>query len=180
MITPHQENLVSLLLASFPNFQSGDADAALAAYSLVIGQADPRDVEPGITMLINGELPGFDGRFAPTSAQLARAIRISLDRRLDREIAERRSLPAPPDEWVDDAPEVKARNKARLDALAASLAADLRTEEAETDRKRRELGNRTNAVFRPSDDPYAMAKRLGFEVGDPDEDNGDMGTRGAA
>lgn len=184
MMTEQQERLVSLLLGTFPNFQSGDAEAALAGYSMVIGNADPRDVEPGIMLLINDELPGFDGRFAPTSTQLARAIRISLERRVDREIAERRALPPPEDNWVDDSPEVKARNKAKLDALAAELAKGMRTDEAEDERKRKALANRTNQRFAPSYDPEDMAKRLGigvgYTVGDPDAENGDMGQLGAA
>lgn len=185
MMTEQQERLVSLLLGTFPNFQSGDAEAALAAYAMVITRADPRDVEPGIMMLINGELPGFDGRFAPTSTQLARAIRVCLERRVDAEIAARKALPPPPDDWVDDTPEQKARNKATLDALAQSLAAEMRTEEAENDRKRHELGNRTNAYFAPSFSNEDMSRRLGiggarFTVGDPDADTGDMGGRDVA
>ena len=184
MLTPHQEHLVSLLLASFPNFQSGDADAALAAYAIVIGQADPRDIEPGIMLLINGELPGFDGRFAPTAPQLSRAIRLSLEKRVDAEIAARKALPPPADDWVDDPPEVKDRNKARLDQLAVDLSATLRTEEAETDRRRQQLANKTNLRFDPSRDPSDVAKRLGigarYYVGDPDAENGDMGQAGAA
>ena len=86
---------MSLLLGTFPNFQSGDAEAALTAYAMVITKADPRDVEPGIMMLINGEMPGFDGRFAPTATQLARAIRSCLERRVDAENAARRRLPPP-------------------------------------------------------------------------------------
>lgn len=180
MLTPHLEHLVSLLLASFPNFQSGDADAALAAYAMVIGQADQRDVEAGVMMIINGQLPGFDGRFAPTATQLARAIRICLERRVDREIAERRALPPPPDDWVDDPPEVKARNRARMDELAASLAAQHRTEEAEADRRRDDLSQRTLARFYPDQEPRAAARRLGFLQVDPEDDEGDMGMSGAA
>ena len=160
MMTEQQERLVSLLLGTFPNFQSGDAEAALAAYALVITGADPRDIEPGIMMLINGELPGFDGRFAPTSTQLARAIRISLERRVDREIAARKALPPPVDDWVDDPPEVKARNKARLDQLAADLASTMDMDKAPL----RDLQRRTNERF----DPPA------YTVGDEDAE-GDMG-----
>lgn len=179
MMTEHQERLVSLLLGTFPNFQSGDAEAALTAYALVIGKADPRDVEPGIMMLIDGELPGFDGRFAPTATQLSRAIRVALEKRVDAENSARKALPAPDDDWVDDPPEVKARNKARLDELAASLASSMRTEEAKNDRKRQQLGNKTNARFSPSFDEADMSKRLGigrarFTVGD-DAGDADMG-----
>lgn len=180
MMNNHQTALVSLLLGSFPNFQSGDGEAALAAYEIVLTTADERDLQPGVMMLINGEVAGHDGRFAPTAPQLAKAIRQAMNKRVDAENERRARLPSPSDEWIDDAPDVKARNKAKLDQLAADLAAALRTDEAETERRRLETMNRTNARFAPDYDPKAMAKRLGFDVGDPDEQNGDMGTRGAA
>lgn len=167
MMTDHQERLVSLLLGTFPNFQSGDAEAALTAYALVITGADPRDVEPGIMMLINGQLPGFDGRFAPTSAQLARAIRISLERRVDRENAERRALPSPVDDFVQDPPEVRARNKARLDALREKLASDADMNGDKNILK--DLQRRTNERFDP----------VTYTAGD-DDGEADMGQLGAA
>lgn len=185
MMNDHQTALVSLLLGSFPNFQSGDGEAALAAYEIVLSAADERDLQPGVMMLINGEVVGHDGRFAPTAPQLAKAIRQAMNKRVDAENARRAALPAPDDEWVDDAPEVKARNKARMDQLAADLAAVLRTDEAETERKRQQLHTKTNMRFDPSRDEASLSKRLGiggarFTVGDADEQNGDMGERGAA
>lgn len=142
MMTEQQERLVSLLLGTFPNFQSGDAEAALTAYAMVIGAADPRDVEPGIMKLIKGELPGFDGRFAPTSAQLARAIRVCLDKRVDAEIAARRRLPPP-----EDAPEPTPEQRARVKAMLANLQLG---EDAEADARaeeRRAFLRRTNEHF---------------------------------
>lgn len=169
MMNDHQTALVSLLLGSFPNFQSGDGEAALAAYEIVLSSADERDLQPGVMMLINGEVAGHDGRFAPTAPQLAKAIRQAMNKRVDAENARRKQLPPPEDEWIDDAPEVKARNKAKFDALAASLASSMRTDEAENIRKRRALMERTNARFDPP---------LGYSVGDADAEAGDMGQLG--
>lgn len=185
MMNDHQTALVSLLLGSFPNFQSGDGEAALAAYEIVLSSADERDLQPGVMMLINGEVAGHDGRFAPTAPQLAKAIRQAMHKRVDDENARRAALPPPEDEWVDDPPQVKVRNKAKFDELAASLASSMRTEEAENDRKRQQLGNKTNARFAPSYAEADMSKRLGigrarFTVGDEDAERGDMGSRGAA
>lgn len=184
MMTNHQQALVSLLLGSFPNFQSGDAEAALAAYEIVMTDADERDLQPGVMLIIGGKLPGHDGRFAPSAPQLARAIRIAMDRRVDAENARRAALPPPDDEWVDDPPEVKALNRSKLDAIVQSLANTMRTDDAEADRKAKALANRTNARFDPSMDPADMAARLGlkrarYTVGDPDAENGDMGQIGA-
>lgn len=183
MMNDRQQALVSLLLATFPNFQSGDAEAAFAAYAIVLEKADPRDIEPGIMALINGEVTGFDGRFAPTATQLARSIRIALERRVDREIAERRALPPPKDDWVEPTPEQRARGKAILSQLSADLAAQMRTDDAEADRRRQELAARMNARFAPPMDRGAISRRLGigatYSVGDPDADS-DMGQMGAA
>src|SRR5690606_5369585 len=176
MMTEQQERLVSLLLGTFPNFQSGDAEAALTAYAMVITNADPRDVEPGIMMLINGELLGFDGRFAPTATQLARAIRAALDQRVDREIAERRAHAPPPDDWAEPSPEQRAKGKAILDQLAHDLGAQMRTEDAERDLRRKDHQERVNARFAPDMSEKAMAKRLGFATYNAaDDDDYDMG-----
>lgn len=176
MITQHQEHLISLLLASFPNFQSGDSDAALASYALVIEPNDPRDVQAGIRMIIAGELPGFDGRFAPTATQLARAIRLALEKRVDAENAQRRRLPPPADEWVEPTPEQKERVKTLLLNLAKDLRADQTEQEAEDERKRLAQLRRTNARFAPDQAPNAMAHRLGFStINTADDDRWDMG-----
>lgn len=166
MMTEHQERLVSLLLGTFPNFQSGDAEAALTAYAMVIGNADPRDVEPGIMALINGELPGFDGRFAPTSAQLARSIRICLERRVDAENAERRRLPAPVDYRDEPTPEQKARVAALMKQTAETLGAD-----TDADAKRAQrlaMLRRTNERF----DQDAMSYSTFNSADDDDRDMG--------
>lgn len=168
MITPHQEHLVSLLLASFPNFSSGDADAALAAYSLVISKAaDQRDVEAGITALINGEVAGFDGRFAPTATQLARAIREALDRRVDVEIAERKALPPPPEQdFPEPTPEQKARVQALMDQVRQTYGSERSDQEREE--QRRALMRKTNERF----DREAMSYST-FNAADDDQH--DMG-----
>lgn len=164
MMTPHQEHLVSLLLASFPNFQSGDADAALAAYAMVVGNADPRDVEPGVMLLINGELPGFDGRFAPTATQFARAIRISLEQRVDAENAARRRLPPP----IEAREEPSEEAKARVRALLATLKTGEDEEDARRAEERRALLRRTNERFDPGTMSFSTFNSA-------DDDNHDMG-----
>jgi|GEM_PF-4162828 hypothetical protein len=146
MMTEQQERLVSLLLGTFPNFQSGDAEAALTAYAMVVTGADPRDVEPGIMMLIKGELAGFDGRFAPTATQLARAIRTALEQRVDRENAERRRLPPPPEEdFPEPTPEQRARVKNLMDQVKRSYGSERSDQEAK-ERYRAQL-RRTNERF---------------------------------
>lgn len=164
MMNDHQTALCSLLLGSFPNFSSGDAEGALGAYGIVMSHADPRDLQPGIMALINGEYSGHDGRFAPTAPQLAGAIRQCRDTRLDSEYRTKLAI-APPAK--EDIPEVeRERVKAGFDDLIKNLSANLRTQDAEADARRQAIYHRTNARFMPDMSPAEMRKRLGFEIGD--------------
>lgn len=160
-----------MLLGSFPNFQSGDPDGALAAYDIVIARADARDAEAGVLALINGEVLGFDGRFAPTATQLARAIREALERRVDAENAERRRLPPPIEERDEPTPEQKARVKALMQQAAATLGADFEGKEREA--QRMAMLRRTNEHF--------DRQTLSFETyNSADDDAHDLGQMGAA
>ena len=159
--------------------------ARAKVYFEAVSIYEPGDVEQAVMDFITGNVPGHNPAFAPSAPQVGSAVRRAMERRLEAARLNKLALPPPPDEWVDDAPDVKAKNKARLDALAADLAAVLRTEEAETERKRQQLHTKTNMRFDPSRDEASLSKRLGiggarFTVGDPDEQNGDMGNRGAA
>ena len=60
---------------------------------------------------------------------------------------------------------------ALVDDLVRRNAEQLRTEDAEKDRRMRELTARTNARFMPDMSPAAMKRRLGFAVGDPEGDS---------
>lgn len=168
----NQTALIALLLGTFPNFQSGDPEAALAAYDLVLSKADGRDAEAGVLALINGEVLGFDGRFAPTATQLARAIREALEKRVDAENAERRRLPPPPEpDFPEPTPEQRARVKALMEQAAKTMGMD---SEADALRARRLAQlRRTNEHF----DRQAMS----FETfNSADDDEHDMGQMGAA
>ncbi|MDB6035989.1 MAG: hypothetical protein JWM16_6327 [Verrucomicrobiales bacterium] len=166
MMTPHQTALTSLLLGSFPTFQSGDGAAALGAYEWVFSQADERDLQPGIAILVNGQYPGHDGRFAPTAPQLATAIRMARDKRLNGERLNQLRLAPPPVEEISE--EEQARVKAGFDQLVKDLSAKLQTDDAAADVRRKALFDRTNARFAPDMSPEAQRKRLGFDVGDPE------------
>lgn len=168
MMNQHQTALTSLLLGSFPTFQSGDGAAALGAYEWVFSQADERDWQPGISILINGEYPGHDGRFAPTAPQLATAIRMARDKRLETE--RRHQLRIAPPEVVEISEEEQARVKAGFDKLIADLSSKLQTQDASAERRRKAIFAKTNARFMPDMDPSAVARRLGFSTGDADGD----------
>lgn len=167
MMTDRQQALVSLLLGSFPTFASGDAEAALASYELVMADFEECDIEGGVMILIRGEYPGHDGRFAPTAPILATAMRKARDMRLEREAAARRRIP-PPEPEIEKDPRIAAG----LRELAGKLADTMRTEDAKRDRSRRNLFASANARFAPDNDVDAQRRRLGFDVGDPDDDGG--------
>ena len=170
MMTQDKQNaLIALLLGTFPNFQSGDPSGALAAYDIVLSKADERDAEAGILSLINGEVLGFDGRFAPTATQLARAIREALERRVDAENAARRRLPPPVEERDEPTEEQKARVKALMKQAADNLGADFEGEEREA--RRLAMLRRTNEHF----DRGAMSYETFNSAEDDDHDMGQMG-----
>lgn len=119
----------------------------------------------GISDFITGNVPGHNPAFAPSAPQVGSAVRRAMERRLEAERLNRIALPPPPDDFEQDPPEVRAKNRARLDALAAELASVMDMDRAPL----RALQKRTNARFDPP---------LGYSVGDADEENGDMGQLG--
>lgn len=170
MMNDHQTALCSLLLGSFPNFSSGDSEGALGSYALVMAKADERDLEPGVMILINGEYPGHDGRFAPTAPQLATAIRMARDARLESERRTKLSQPRLMAPDIERSPEERARVKARIEAFVADQVTE--AHDPETIKRRNEQWSKTNARFMPDMSPEAMHERLvrkrGYTVGDPE------------
>ena len=120
MMTDHQTALCSLLLGSFPTFSSGDAEAALAAYEIVMSNAAEQDLQPGFMILINGEYPGHDGRFAPTAPQLATAIRMARDRRLEHERVMNSHQARLPSPEIAKTPEQRAFDAASCSAFCST------------------------------------------------------------
>lgn len=173
MLSPHQNALVSLLLGSFPS-STGDAGAALAAYEIVLSGADERDTQPGIMSIIEGTFPGHDGRFAPTSAQLASAIRAARDVRLEserRDNLRRPQLPAPTIEHTPDERARVAQMTADLVARTAEQDASVKDEAA----ARKAMWGPVHARFQPDMSPEAVKARLmpellGYSAGDADGD----------
>jgi hypothetical protein len=171
MMNDHQTALCSLLLGSFPNFSSGDSEGALGSYALVMARADQQDLEPGVMILINGEYPGHDGRFAPTAPQLATAIRMARDKRLESERRTKLSQPQLMAPDIQRTPEERARVKAKIDGFLADQVVEQADPEAI--KRRNEQWAKTNARFMPDMSPEAMHERLvrkrGYSVGDPED-----------
>lgn len=177
MMTDHQTALCSLLLGSFPTFSSGDAEAALAAYEIVMSNAAEQDLQPGFMILINGEYPGHDGRFAPTAPQLATAIRMARDKRLEHERimnVHQARLPKPDIAKTDE----QRRRVRELAKHAAETigAVNLDTSEAEMAASKARW-ERVNAYFQPPQDDASLTDRLnlnrdrqGYSIGAPESE----------
>lgn len=167
-MTPQVTALISLLLGSFPNFQSGDSEAALLAYQYVLKDAELSDIEAGVSKLINGEYPGHDGRFAPTAPQLATVIRMA---REDRERHEKRMqyrlAPPPPDEISEDE---RARVAEKMKALRLEKKKAITEWTADEVVAVRTYFAKVNEHFAPDMSDEAIAERLGlirgYSVGD--------------
>lgn len=150
----------------------------LAVYFEALVDYETRDIEAGIHDMLSGRVDGFNPSFLPPAPLVAKSVRAALHNRLNAERLDRLALPPPADDFEQDPPEVRAKNKARLETLAASLASSMRTDEAEGSRVRQQIASKTNQRFAPSYDPDDMAKRLGLRVttfNSADDDNHDMG-----
>lgn len=177
MMTDHQTALCSLLLGSFPTFSSGDGEAALAAYEVVMRAADERDLQPGFMVLLNGEYPGHDGRFAPTAPQLASAIRIARDKRLESERYDKLRHPRLPPPDIEKTPEQMARAKAQLQEFINSVGTAEAEKSVEAIDASKARWERVNTRFNPPQDDASLTDRLnlnrdrqGYDIGSPESD----------
>lgn len=153
------------LFRTYRFVEPSEADEMLRVYFEALVDYETRDIEAGIQNMLSGRVDGFNPSFLPPAPLVARSVRDALMKRLEAERLNRLQLPPPADDFIQDPPEVRAKNRARLDALAASLASVMDMDRAPL----RALQKRTNARFDPP---------LGYSVGDADEENGDMGQLG--
>lgn len=172
------------LFRTYPGFRADDLAGTVKTYLHAVSIYETCDVIQGISDFITGNVPGHNPAFAPSAPQVGSAVRRAMERRLEAARLDKLALPPPPDEFEQDPPEVRAKNKALLDQLAVDLAGAMRTEDAERERMRQQITSKTNQRFAPSYSPEDMAKRLGigvgYTVGDPEGDDGDLGQLGAA
>jgi hypothetical protein len=150
-----------------PGDLARDRMAKAKVYFEAVEPYEAQDVERAVTDFLTGNVPGgWNVAYAPNALQVGSATRRAMERRVESERLNRLLLPPPDDDFVQDPPEVRAKNRAMLDALAATLASSMRMDEAPL----RALHARTNARFDPR----------GYTVGDPDAESGDMGERAAS
>lgn len=171
--------IINRLLASFPSSAAGQGDDTLDGY--LIGTRDvPVDfLALAAQRFLSGSVPGQHMTFPPTPAQLANEARDHWYRHLDAVREERRRLapPEPEDHVITD--EERARGIAAFERIKASLAASMRTDEADRDARRRERGEQEIKRLVERGDlvevkggtvPVSRSLMRQYGVGDPEGD----------
>lgn len=148
---------------------------AAEAYFEAVEDFEVRDIEAGRRIINAGKLPGYGGAFAPTPPQVASAVRIAMNARLDDENRYRQAHPRlpPPDVVKDEG--TRLRVKALATATLASLSDAIGAESDAKRKERTERQERFDQRFEPDMSARETAKRLGlpyrgYDVGDPEGD----------
>lgn len=146
----------------------------LRRYVEVVEGFDIELVEAGVSICLGGELPGYDGRFAPTPPMFATACRMAADRRQRRARIENLSAPRLPAPLVEHTPESRQRIRAMAQQAADALAAVNAGEAVEEAERNRERWEKVNARFQPDMAPDAVMDRLmrrrSYDIGAPESD----------
>lgn len=164
--------MIGLLLSSFPNFQSGDAESLLTAYELAISDYHAADLADAVKAFVQGRVPGHNMAFAPTAPQLASACRRAMEARLDDANRHRKAV-AQIEARDQDTPK-NAENRARVAAMVAGAVKSLSMHDAP---KRADNEARRAEMLKRHDERFAPTLR--YTTGDPDA-GGDMGQREAS
>ena len=169
-------NQIRRLLGSFPA-RGGDEALILHGYLSAISCFDLDLIEDGVDLVLRGELPGHDGRFAPTAPMLATACRLAAERAAHRRYVDRLRRPQLPAPEIEATPEQIARAKAKVQAFVQSQGSADAHQSAERVAAAKDRWERTNAMFHPPADDESVEQRLnlrrsrlGYSVGAPESD----------
>lgn len=155
------------LLASWPS-AAGEGDEQLRSYLLAVDDYPFCDVENAIVNLIKGNAPGVNPAFLPPPPVVGSECRRVMNIRLESERRDKLRQPALPPPDIAHSAEDRAKVKAKIEAFLADQQA-APTDQAAV-KRRNEIWAKTNARFTPDMSPEAVRKRLGFEVGDPEDE----------
>lgn len=162
------------LFSTYQQFGRSDDPAdrvkAASAYFDAVLPYEVRDIEVAVTNFLNGAVPGVNPSFAPPAPAVGGEVRRVMNLRLDseqRRYAPRGSLPPP---TIERTPESMARVKVMMDQAVAGLATELRSPDAEAERRKQAFQSRVFDRFDPPQTEEEMRKRLRFTVGDEDGD----------
>lgn len=161
---------IQRLLSNFPPV-AGDIQQVVGNYLAAVDGWSYDDVTMAVDLYVKGQMPGFDGRFAPTPPMLVsgcrKAAEIKARDRYLRKVATPQ-LSAPD---IVHTPEERARVKAKVQRFIEqqnemAIAGD------ESETKRKAMGwAKVNARFNPDmSDDALMARLMGFSVGSPESE----------
>lgn len=156
------------LFSTYPQFAAADLAESAGAYFEAVEPYETVDILAAVKSFLSGSAPGHNPAFAPSAPLVGAETRRLMNLRLDRERRDALSKPRLPPPDIVHTPESRARVAAMAQAHIERMADIARTEDAEMDRRQRDLAARTNARFAPDMSPEAMRRRLGFSVGDRD------------
>ena len=159
-------------MSAFPPTSNADPAQALRNYLDVVEDWHADLVEEAVTLFIKGEIPGFDGRFAPTAPMLAGACRKAAENRQRAAYIASLSAPRLMAPEIEKTPEQRERARELVASFVANLEAE-NIDAAETQR-RNEQWVKVNARFQPDMSDEAVKSRLmsnkgtNWSVGDED------------
>lgn len=156
------------LFRTYPAFRMDDTADAMLAYFEAVEPYETVDILTAVRNFLSGSAPGHNPAYAPSAPLLGAETRRVMNLRLDSEARSRKPALPPPE--IIHTPEERARVAAMVDDLVRRNTEQMRTADAEKDRRLRNLTARTNARFMPDMSPAAMKRRLGFSIGDPEGD----------
>ena len=127
-------------------------------------------VEDAVTMFIKGEVPGHDGRFAPTAPMLAKACGLVLESENRNRYLAGLQQPRLPKPDIEKTPEQRAR---ALDAVEKFTQQMKRDQMILEEAHRKDQWERVNARFVPDQTEEAIRQRLmktPFTTGSPESE----------
>lgn len=164
------------LFRTYPQSDRGDAlDVALErmerakVYLEALEPYDIRDIEAGCHAFVTGTAPGVNPAFIPPAPQVAAEVRRQMNLRLDSErrtAAFRPKLP-PPD--IERTTESQQRVRELMETTVAGLKRVTEETDGDSVKRKADQWGRTNVRFYPDLNDAEMEARLGFSVGDKDE-----------
>lgn len=142
----------------------------LRRYLEAVSGFAPELVEAAVSICMAGELPGYDGRFAPTPPQFATACRLAAERKARRDYVDgvtRRRLPPPP---IERSPASRERVRDMVARFSqGQMASNAEADEAASTRAK--VMAKANEVFRPDMSADAVMRRLmGYSLGSPESE----------
>jgi len=140
----------------------------MRAYFDAIEPFSTGDIEAGVKAFLQGAAPGHNPAFAPSAPMVGAEVRRQMTMRLDADARNRRPALPPPD--VVRSAESRERVKALVEHATGKLGEARCTDDARRSPPK-PMSERVRTMLEPDMSSEALALRLGFGVGNDDEEN---------